>query len=157
MLFFEKYIVRGSGFLFLIYCQAVLDHIALEKKKVYFNSNFAWHLNCFCFDFQFEAVFRHVLRLSLVRWMHKAVLIFNAAQHKLKQVLPKFIVLSCNGFGWEGIWAMEALDPPSQPTSHLLWELWKICCWAPLCCPVKPVAGLTGGVGVTAGGRTGLQ
>lgn len=80
-------------FLFSIYCQPVLDHIALEKKKnhnLYFNSDFAWHLNLFCFDFQFEAVLRHVLRLSLVRWMHKAVLIFKA-QHKLRQVLPELI------------------------------------------------------------------
>lgn len=120
VLFFEKCTVSGSGFLFFIYCQPVLDHIALEKKRVYFNSVFAWYLNLFCFDFQFEAVLRPVLGLSLVRWMHKAVLIFKAAQHRLKQVLPELTALSCNGFGWEGICATKALGPPSQPTSPLL-------------------------------------
>lgn len=87
---------------------------------MYFNSDFAWHLNLFCFDFQCKAVLRHVFRLSLVRWMHMAVLIFKAAQHKLKEALPELTALSCNAFGWEGICAMKAIDPPSQPTSHLL-------------------------------------
>lgn len=49
-----------------------------------------------------------------------AVLLFKAAQHKLKEALPKLTALSCNAFGWEGICAMKAIDPPSQPTSHLL-------------------------------------
>lgn len=80
-------------FVFHLLPTCVGSHSSGEKKKVYFNSDFAWQLNIFCFDFQFEAILRPVLRLRLVRWMHKAVLVFKAAQHKLKQVLPK---LTCS-------------------------------------------------------------
>lgn len=109
-------------FAFHLLPTCVGSHSSGEKKpkNLYFNLDFAWHLNLFCFDFQFEAVLRHVLRLSLVRWMHKAGLIFKASQHKLRQVLPELIGLSCNGLGWEGICATGILDPPSQLRSHLL-------------------------------------
>lgn len=100
----------------------MLHHKALEEESIFLIQTLLGILN-FCFGFHFEAVLRHVFRLSLAKRMDKAVLTLKIAQHKLKEELPKFIVLSCNGFGWEAICAIEGLDPSSQPTSHLLWEL----------------------------------